>query len=475
MPDPWEQYQQQQQPSPQQPQTGPWSNYADQVEPPQPQPQEPPWYAPGSETGGLGSRLVEFVRGGVGPVAGAIRHPVQAVMGMGQPSVTGMTPGGYPAFAPTGDQAQDIQNQQVQQQAQQLALQQGREMVTQHPAYLAGSVLVPAAAGLGAAKVIGGGIQPSASRYFGTPYSAMGDQLATAMKPVSGLDMPALASATIPSLQESFADLGANPAAFTGRAGTRLFKTVVQHAIDIHEDRAAQVMAPIIGQPTPQNLLANAPDLVEYLGGDPANINNTDVNVARIELNKQLGRGNYFLKSPSKQLNAPESQIDALNAAGQARQILYGQAQDATGIDLNPTRQNEGRLINLNDSANATHNALSQEQARFETAGPLAKVGGLARSVMQAKTPLGAALQATERPTTFVSPTENFNGVMRDIFRDVQARRADRTFGGIRAPGMVSPVTPGAARMLPQNVAGYNTGWQMPAPSQPFEPPGYQY
>jgi hypothetical protein len=418
----------------------------DGIQPPASQPQPAGFLAPGTEDG-FWSRTGEFVKGGVASLLNPVLHPVQTIEGMGQGVVaSGMSPGGYPVFAPTGNRSIDEQNLAIQQQAQQQALNEGRTMITQHPAYTAGSVIIPAAVGAGVGKVMTRPGAPPEVLSAGK-YSTAGDQLATVVKPVTGLDMPAVSNRSLPALQESFADIGADPRSFHGREGTLLYKKVVQNAIDIAEDRTKQVLAPVMQSKAPANLLNGSPDLVAWIDKDPAQITNQDVNLARQEANAALTRGNYYLKPRSKQFAASDVQLDAKNVADQSRNVLYTQAEDATGINLRPMRSQEADLINLADSANSTHNALSTKQAGFETAGIPTKVAGVVKTAIAAKAAPISTLAAGETPT-FLSPLRKFNGAMQDIFADVRPQPANRnvTIGGGTAPGQYQYLTPQPGR-----------------------------
>jgi hypothetical protein len=301
-------------------------------------------------------------------------------------------------------------------------------------------------------------------------YSNPGDKLSSSMKPVgmANVDMPAVAHATLPALKESFADLGASPRDFQGREGTLLFKRTVQHAVDLAENRAGQVLDPILGDKADPEMLANSPDLVAYIGKDPDSITNQMVNEARKEANKQLTRSNYFLKPLSKQIAAPEVTVDAFNVGNQARNLLYTTAEGATGYNLRPLRQMESNLITMADQANATHNWLSGKEATYQAAPLTSKLAGQAKAAIAVKTGPLSALSIAEQPGLF-SPTRQFNNNMQDIFGNVGPRAAD-TGMNVRIPGKVSPVQiqyPG----LPQNVAGYSS--RIPG-ATPFAPPGYQ-
>jgi hypothetical protein len=261
-------------------------------------------------------------------------------------------------------------------------------------------------------------------------YSSEGDTIASSLKPsgAANVDMPAVAARTLPALKESFADLGAEPASFKGREGTLLFRKTVRNAVDIAENRANQVLAPILDQPADPKLLANSPDLVAYIGEDPDSITNQMVNEARKETNKQLTRGNYFLRPQSKQIAAPEATIDAFNVGNQARNVLYTQAEDATGYNLRPLRQMESNLITLSDAANSTHNWLSGKEATYQSTGLGKRLAGGIKAAIAIKTSPLSTLSVTEQPG-LRSPLNKFNGNMQDVFQYVEPRRADLDMG----------------------------------------------
>jgi hypothetical protein len=275
-------------------------------------------------------------------------------------------------------------------------------------------------------------------------YSAAGDKIAASLKPSaqSALDMPAIANRVLPALRESFADLGGDARSFEGREGTLLFKKTVQNAIDLTETRAKQVLRPIMQQQASPELLTKSPDLVDWIGEDPESITNQMVNEARKQANAQLTRGNYFLKPRSKQLAAPEATIDAFNVAAQARDVLYTQAEEATGVNLRPLRAMESNLISLSDAANSTHNFVSGKEAAFQSTGAVQRaIGGLKAAVAVKASPL-SALSVGERPG-LLSPLREFNGNMQDVFKGITPQPAN-TDMGIAQP----PATPVVGSMV---------------------------
>jgi hypothetical protein len=279
-------------------------------------------------------------------------------------------------------------------------------------------------------------------------YSEAGDKIASSLKPATGLDMPAVANRAVPALRESFADLGGDTRSFQGREGTLLFKQTVQHAVDLTENRANQVLAPILDQPADPQMLAKSPDLTAWLGTDQ-DVTNSMINDARKEANRVLARGNYFLKPRSKQLAATDMQTDAFNVASQARNALYTAAQDATGYDLRPLRSMESDLINLSDAANSTHNALSGREAQFQAAGPTQRLIGGLKTAIAAKASPASALSVGEQPGLF-SPLRQFNSNMQDAFNGVRPQAANLDMGINVAPQTPAPVVGGMVSAVSQ-------------------------
>ena len=103
---------------------------------------------------GFMDRAGEFVKGAAAGIVNPILHPLDTLESMGRGIVaSGTTGAGYPTVAPTGNRATDAANLQNQQNAQIQASTQGAQMLTQHPAYMAGSIAGPAAAGYGISKI----------------------------------------------------------------------------------------------------------------------------------------------------------------------------------------------------------------------------------------------------------------------------------------------------------------------------------
>jgi hypothetical protein len=234
----------------------------------------------------------------------------------------------------------------------------------------------------------------------------------------------------------------------------------VQHAVDLTENRANQVLAPIMDQPADPQMLAKSPDLTAWLGTDQ-DVTNSMINDARKEANRVLARGNYFLKPRSKQLAATDMQTDAFNVASQARNALYTVAEDATGYDLRPLRSMESDLINLSDAANSTHNTLSGREAAFQAAGPSERlIGGLKAAIAVKASPV-SALSVGEQPGLF-SPLRQFNSNMQDVFQGITPTKADLDMG-VTVRQM--PEVPTMPQALPPRTV---------ITPQPFRPPGYQ-
>ena len=447
---------------------------------------------------GFWNRAGQFYAGVVDPFINAVQHPIDTALGFmtggAQPGVTpglGMYPGtSATGFSPQA-QARDIASEQTKQQLAQQTLEQNRRMLTEHPAYAAGNLVAPflAAGALKGAIEVPGAVRDVGdwwSRTKGIPgpygegvYSPEGAKVAASLKPVgqANIDVPAVSNRTLPLLKESYADLsaleGVSKDSFSRIEGPLTFKNVTRNAVDIAEQRARAVLDPITsgGQLADPRMLANSPELVEYIGKDPGQITNLDVDQARMESNKLRARSNYDMKPLSKQIGAAPNVVDAVKVGNQARTLLYDTAADSLGIDrakFQEMRQREADLITLSDLANSTHNWLSGKEATYQAAGLPSKLAGAAKGVLAAKTGPLSALSVAEQPG-LLPPTNKFNANMRDVFGDVRPQVADVHVNLRGQPwGVTYPEWRGR---LPENVPGYASS--VPG-GQPFAPPGYQ-
>ena len=173
--------------------------------------------------------------------------------------------------------------------------------------------------------------------------------------------------------------------------------------------------------------------------------------------------------------------IDAAAAASQARSLLYGQAQQVTGIDVRPLQGLESSLIKLQDSANVTHNALSAKEAQFNATPLSDKAASAVKGLIAVKTNPVSAFFSSEKPG-LSSPLDSFNENMRGVFKDVKPGEAD-TEMHVTAPAqpfIQRPITglppiryevgSTARPALPQTASPANFG-QTEIRGNPFIPP----
>ena len=126
---------------------------------PQESAQEPGFFEPHQE----GWSPAGIGRGALASTVGAIMHPIETLKGIGQGVIaSGMSPGGYPTIAPTGNRERDLGNIQRQEQAGAEALESGNTMRSKDPGYMVGGAVAPIAVGMGA-KAVGPAIGRAAS------------------------------------------------------------------------------------------------------------------------------------------------------------------------------------------------------------------------------------------------------------------------------------------------------------------------
>lgn len=117
-------------------------------------PQTPPSGAP-SWLQNAGHQVAEAGKGaaaGIGGILSSAAHPLQAVIQMGEQAMVGSTPYGTPLYAPTGNKARDIQNEQQYTATQQRVANQEAQQMRDRPVYTTASILTPMALGEGISR-----------------------------------------------------------------------------------------------------------------------------------------------------------------------------------------------------------------------------------------------------------------------------------------------------------------------------------
>ena len=263
--------------------------------------------------------------------------------------------------------------------------------------------------------------EPSANLVEGM-YSKPGSQIAASLRGSSRFDVPAAAANAHPAISEGLADRGITAADFKGRNGPAALQAGIDNALDIHEARAKQVIDPIRDQEVDPSVLNENPQLKARFS--PEQIKNGltygDLDNERIQLNKDLRRANFYSKDPSAQYAVADPLADAHDAADQARNLVYGKAEEVTGQNLRPLKQTESNLIKLGDLAETTKNGLSAGAAQSETASPLAKgVNAVKKVIAIKKNPASSLASLANSPETL--DLDGFNSNMRKAFGDVKA------------------------------------------------------
>lgn len=304
-------------------------------------------------------------------------------------------------------------------------------------------------------------------------YSKPGSQVAASLRGSSRFDVPAAASNAHAAISEGLADRGITAADFKGRNGPAALQAGIDNAIDIHEARAKQIIDPIRGEEVDQQVIAQNPELAKQFTPEQLKkgITYGDIDAQRIALNKQLRRANFYSKDPSAQYAVADPMADAHAAADQARNLVYGKAEQTTGANLRPLKQTESNLIKLGDLAETTKNGLSAGAAQNETASPLAKgVNAVKKIIAVKKNPASSLASLANSPETL--DLDGFNGNMRKAFGDVKAAPASVLKNGrLIEPGpgvLTSPrgtIPPELSRQLPLSLEPNKPGYELTPPA----------
>jgi len=320
-------------------------------------------------------------------------------------------------------------------------------------------------------------------------YSKQADAFSSVLSKVPGHDLPAISNSSLPLLKESLADLGGTPDVFHGREGLTWAKAVTDHAVQLQEAKIKPLIDTVRNTPVDPQLFKMTPDLAQHF--DPSEtVTYGDIDAIRKEANKQRARGNYDMKPVSKQIAAPESVVDAINTADQARMLLYKAVADRTGIDVRPMTHQESNLITLSDAMNKSHEATSQAKAIWETT-PMWEKVPLARLAVGARGPSAFLSESTMKAGRTISPLYEFNRAMRLAFADVEPQAATTTISPtaehvwmdqqlsqpapLGLPPRTIEIEPRQYPQLPASSAAYNFGQTeirgSPFLSQPLQLP----
>lgn len=244
-------------------------------------------------------------------------------------------------------------------------------------------------------------------------YSPEGVKLAAPLRSASAYDLPAETSRAVPALKEAAADIGVKPNDWQGRNGLNLANRVADHAIDITEARAKNYIAPYRDQPA---LSVPGAQLSPELKAEftPEQLKNGltvgDIEDKRIELNKKLRTSNFYSKPQSAQYAAQDPAANWHAAANNARDIVYGAAEQTPGVDLRDLKQQEASLIKIKDVVNSTGKTLSQHLAKYESTSPASKVMGTIKRGINLKANPTNAFEPTVS-----NPTNDFNNSWKEV------------------------------------------------------------
>jgi len=295
---------------------------------------------------------------------------------------------------------------------------------------------------------------PKANLVEGT-YSKPGSQVAASLRSNARFDVPAAAADAHPAIAEGLADRGITAADFKGRNGPQALQSGIDNAIDIHEARAKSAIDPIRGDAVDPQVLAQNPELAERLAGKK-NITYGDIDAERLKMNKELRRANFYSKDPSAQYAAADPLANTEAAVNQARDLVYGHAQDITGYDLRPLKQTESNLIKLGDLAETTKNTLSAKAAQHEATPLTSKVGTSVKNLVAAKANPISSFFSYEK-SGLKSPLSDFNRNMQSAFADVKPGTASRSVTFPRYNLNLTPPAPGSVGPTPmQNILDFS-------------------
>ena len=258
-------------------------------------------------------------------------------------------------------------------------------------------------------------------------YSPQGDAIAASLRSNARVDMPAEAALAHDAIKEGLEDRGFTTKSFEGRNGPKVLQNGIDNAIKIQEARAKQVIDPIRDETVDPEVLDANPELkarfADADGNVPKGLTYGDLDNERIAMNKELRRGNFYTKDPSAQVAANDQLIQTEDAVKQARDLVYGRAEDVTGEDLQPLKMKESALIKLADSANTTANTLSAKGAQFESTPFKTKAVQSAKNIFNSVHNPTSAFFSYEKPGLFGNPLKDFNTNMQKAFPDLTPQK----------------------------------------------------
>ncbi len=307
----------------------------------------------------------------------------------------------------------------------------------------------------GLGKDINAAARPIKANLVDGVYSKPGSQVAASLRASSRFDVPAAAANAHEAISEGLADRGITAADFKGRNGPQALQSGIDNAIDINEARAKSVIDPIRSEVVDPKVLADNPELAARFG-DRSKITYGDIDAERIKMNKELRRANFYSKDPSAQYAAADPLANTEVAVNQARDAVYGKAQDVTGYDLRPLKLTESNLIKLSDLAETTKNSLSANAAQTETASRLAKaVTAAKKAISIQKNPASSLASLANSPETL--DLNGFNSNMQKAFAGVKASPAARTVTFPKYDLNLTPPPPGEVGPSPmQNILDFS-------------------
>lgn len=235
------------------------------------------------------------------------------------------------------------------------------------------------------------------------------------------------------AIHDQAARTGVKPETFQGRAGLQAGKDLISGAQGRLNDTFEKIISPFKNEPVPADWQAKYPALAEKFGDQKPTLG--DVNAARIQLNKDL-HGFYRMNEDSQIAAAPQIQKleDQVN---QARDLVYSEGQQRTGIDLRDMKQKESSLIRLNGLMERGANQVGNAQDKYASAA--------SRLLAPNKSDVtGRVISAIQK-----SPLEEFNSHMAKVVNGARS----------------SPFPVGA----PQSPAWLNNPGQGPRPEHVME------
>src|SRR5436190_1250478 len=92
-----------------------------------------------------------------------------------------------------------------------------------------------------------------------------------------------------------------------------------------------------------------------------------DIDVERVKMNQELRSSNFYSRDPILQVAVQDPLASTEKGVNQARDFVYGHAQNTTNVNMRPIKQTESSLLKLTDIANQTRNILSSKEAQHAT------------------------------------------------------------------------------------------------------------